>query len=151
MKIITDTREQKPLRFKHDQITEVLVSKLDIGDYAVQFEDGHRPSVFFERKTIPDLFGTMTRGYKRFKKEIVRAQESGSTLIIVVEGSISEILAGHTHSTVEGISILRKLFTLWIRHGIQFHCFSSRKEMSKYIAEFYYSLGKEYIRRKKTL
>ena len=149
MKILVDTREQNPLEFSHSIITEVRMVKLNVGDYGVMFEDGHTPSVFFERKSLPDLFGTMGKGYVRFKREIIRVQETKSTLIIIIEGSLTKVLKGVSYSRMEGISIVRKLFTIWIRYGIGFVCCKDRDEMSRYITEFYYSMGKEYIRRAK--
>jgi len=148
VKILCDTREQKPLEFHHPLITEVVVTKLPVGDYSCQFEDGHNTSVFFERKSLPDLFGSLTKGYARFKREILRAQEASQTLIIIVEGSYSKILKGTEYSMVEGLSIIRKMFTLWLRHGVQFVCCNNREEMAEYICEFYYAMGKEYVRRK---
>ena len=149
MKIIIDTREQAPLKFKNRYITEVISRKLDIGDYGCQFEDGHIPDIFFERKSIGDLFGTLGKGYERFKREIIRSQESKQTLFIIIEGSLTKIFLGYEHSTLKGISIVYKLYTLWVKHGIQPIFCKDRAEMAEYITQFYIACGKEYVRKRK--
>jgi len=149
MKILVDTREQAPLEFSHPMITEVRVVKLDVGDYGVMFEDGHIPSVFFERKTIGDLFGTMGKGYERFKKEMERARESKSRLVLIIEGSYSKIGKGYKYSMIKGMSMKLKLFTLQLRYGLQFVPLNSRSEMSDYITDWFISEGREYTRKKK--
>ena len=151
MVILVDSREQKPLEFDHPYITDIIATKLDIGDYAVRFKDGYIPPFYFERKTLGDLFSSLTNDYERFKKEIQRATESNYILIIVVEGSFKRILSGYAHSTVEGLTILRKLITLLIRYRVWHHFFNTREDMAHYIAEFYVGVGKEYVRRKKQL
>jgi ERCC4-type nuclease len=144
MKILSDTREQLPLDFNHD----VIVQKLDVGDYGCQFKDGHIPNIFFDRKSISDLYGTMGKGYKRFKKCILRAQESDTTLMIIVEGSFTEVLKGYKFSQIRGVSMIMKLFTIWIRYGVMTVYCKDREEMSRYISEFYQGVGREYVRRK---
>ena len=69
-------------------------------------------------------------------------------MIIIIEGSYTKVLNGTKYSTIEGISIIRKLMTLWIRHGICHKFCINRAEMTSYITEFYCSLGKDYLRKK---
>lgn len=145
MKIIIDTREQLPLKFKHPFITDVVVHKLDVGDYGVVFEDGHTPPFFFDRKSIGDLFGTMGQGYERFKQCIIRSHESRVTLFIIVEGSLFSVLKGYEHSTIKGTSVVYKLFTLWIKYGVQTVFVNDRREMSEYITQFFIAVGKRHV------
>ena len=149
MIIIQDTREQKPLKFNHPWITEVRIEKIDIGDYRAEFTDGYKPPIVFERKSIGDLYGTMGYGYGRFKRCIVRAQDSETTLFIIVEGSLTKVLKGYEHSKIGGISMVYKLFTLWVRYGVQTIFVNNRVEMVEFITHFYLSCGKDYVRRKK--
>ena len=146
MKIIVDSREQLPLKFSHPFITEVIVQKLDVGDYGVEFEDKHRPPFYFDRKSIGDLFGTMGNGYPRFKECIKRAQESDVRLFIIIEGTLTDCLKGYEHSSLEGVSVVYKLFTLWVKYGIIPVFCSSREEMASYIVNFYIAVGKRYIK-----
>lgn len=147
MIILVDTREQAPLEFNHPMITEVRRQKLEVGDYAVLFKDGSVPSVFFERKSIGDLYGTLGKGYKRFKREIQKVLDKKWTMIIIIEGSLTKVLKGYKHSTLEGISIVKKLMTLWIRYGIRPVFCSNREEMSEFITNFFIGVGNEYVLR----
>ncbi len=148
MIILQDSREQKPLAFSSPWVSEVRVQKLDVGDYGCIFEkDGHEPNIYFDRKSLGDLYGTMGTGYKRFKKVIIRAKERDTTMFIIVEGSLTRIGAGFNRSQIKGASMLLKLFTLWLRHGVQTIFCKDREEMSMYIVQFYIACGKEHYRR----
>lgn len=134
------------MKFNHPFISETVTKKLEVGDYGVEFEDGVVPLFYFERKSIGDLFGTMGGGYKRFKKEMVRARDMGATLFLLIEGTLSDVLNGYKHSSIDGNSLLQKLFTLWTRYGlIPIFC-SSRSECSRFITEFFLSVGREKVR-----
>ena len=143
MLIIQDTREQKPLEFTHAYITNTLVQKLDVGDYGCEFKDGYRPPIYFDRKSIGDLYGTMGKGYPRFKKCIIRARDTGKTLFIITEGTLGKVGSGYSRSQIKGSSMLLKLFTLWVRYGVQTIFCKDRKEMANYITQFYLACGRE--------
>ena len=66
MTIIIDNREQKPLEFS----VPTKRGTLAVGDYRAEFSDGSVSQVVFERKSINDLYGTLSKGYSRFKREI---------------------------------------------------------------------------------
>lgn len=142
MIILCDTREQNPLEFKHEYVTEIRREKLDVGDYGAMFTDGVMPPVYFERKSIGDLYGTLGGGYPRFRKELERAKASGSLLFIIIEGSYRDILRGYPHSTIQGISIIRKLWTLYWKYGVQHIYCNSREDMANQILECYFSIGR---------
>ncbi len=147
MIIIQDTREQVPLVFDHPWITDIEVSKLNVGDYGCRFKDGHVPSVYFERKAMGDLFSTLGKGYKRFKREIVRAQQSKSQLVIIIEGCLSKVLRGTQYSSVNPEALVKRLFTLWVKHGVYPVWCKDSGELAEYITQFYIAAGKEYMRR----
>ena len=141
MKIIIDTREQKLLDFKYEYVSSVERIKLNVGDYACQFEDGYEVPVYFERKNISDLFGTMGKGYPRFKKEIQRAKDTNVKLILIIEGSMTKVLKGVKYSKMRGTSVVKKLFTLWFKYGlVPVYC-QNREDMSRYIYEYYCKIG----------
>lgn len=151
MVILIDSREQRPLEFNHPYVTSIERIKLNVADYGVRFIDGFIPPVFFERKTIADLTGTLGKGYKRFKKEIERAKEADVSMFIAIEGCYSKVLKGHSHSSIEGITVIRHLMTLDIKHNVWHRFFRDRSEMAHYITEYFVAVGKEYMRRKKEL
>ena len=145
--MIVDTRE--PISTALDFsglpfVTEVVRDALPVGDYMVQFEDGTRPPISFERKAIGDLFGTMTQGHKRFKREIERATDAGITLTLIIEGTLSDVLQGVPFSQFDGDACVRKLMTLYVRYGIQPVFCKDRIEMVRFIYESFCAIGRNY-------
>lgn len=84
--LICDTREQKEL----DIDMPVVDLKLDVGDYGLAGK--HDNKIYIERKSLNDFAGTLSGGFERFEKEIKRAKESGSYLILLVEADINQAL-----------------------------------------------------------
>ena len=143
--MLIDTREQHPLVFPSDPVfTGVLEETLPVGDYQPAFEDGTRPPIVFERKSVADLAGTLTKGYDRFKAELLRAQEAGLTLIVVVEDSLTDVRRGAPYSQESGESLLQRCFTLMIRYKLQMVFCQDRREAARYILEFSKAVGREY-------
>lgn len=126
-------------------LTAVERSTLSVGDYACRFLDGTIPPVRFERKSVADLFGTLTGGYRRFKAECRRAQEQGLTLILIVESPLCTVLQGHQYSQFSGASMVQKLFTLMLRHRLPIVFCAHRAEMSLYIRQYFEAIGREYV------
>jgi len=85
--IIVDSREQKILNLN----TPITVKKLDFGDYAVNenLVDG----IVIEKKEGSDFVNTLSSGFERFIKELVRSEESSSKLLIVVDNPLSKMLS----------------------------------------------------------
>lgn len=82
MEVFVDTREQSPFYFKNS-----LVNKLDFGDYT---SPSHYTKTFVERKSVMDFVSSFGAGFERLQKEIDRAKDFNSYIVIVVEGSISD-------------------------------------------------------------
>ena len=142
MKIIIDTREQEPLIFADPLVTETYTTKLEVADYAAEFKNGYCPPVVFERKSINDLFGTLGKGYERFKRELEAAKELGLQVIIIVEGTLFDVLMGIPHSQRDGSSVVKQLFSIWIRYNVYPVFCSNRVEMAQYIVHFYSAIGR---------
>lgn len=85
--IVIDTREQRPFHFG-DTIRTVRKC-LKTGDYSVEGYEGH---FAVERKSIPDLIGTLTAGRDRFEREMQRMAAFRFRRVIV-EGSLRQVLA----------------------------------------------------------
>lgn len=145
MTILIDTREQSQLEFP--KVTDVQKVCLPVGDYAVKFSGVYEVPVVFERKGINDLYGTLSSGYERFKREINRAKESNIKLIIIVEGTLTQVLKGVKFSKRTPISIIYQLFTLRVRHDIETVFCKDREEMAEYITQFYIAHKKHYEER----
>lgn len=77
MKIIVDTREQLPL---FPGVKQTLL----VGDYTTKLLHG----VFhIERKSLADLYSTLTKGNQRFKRELFRAAYHRISIVVYVEGT----------------------------------------------------------------
>lgn len=146
MKLVVDSRENLPLDFQvGGSITEVIVEGLPIGDYAARWEstDQEMPLVF-DRKTVQDLFGTLTSGMTRFKNCIKRANENKIKLVIIIEGSLSEVLAGTKFSSVAGSTIVKTLNTLWVKYDVEHRFCNNRSEMKRIILEAFEAIGRNF-------
>ena len=84
VKVLIDTREQKPLYFKNrGQL------KLDFGDYTLA--ESNFSNTFVDRKSATDFVGTFGKGFQRFRKEMQRCVEVDCYMYIVVEKSIEDM------------------------------------------------------------
>lgn len=84
VKILIDTREQKPLCFDNSES-----HKLDVGDYSV--DASNYDYTFVDRKSFGDFCGTVTVGYSRFCKELDRCRSLGNYMFIVVETAFEDM------------------------------------------------------------
>ncbi len=131
MTVLVDTREQMALPFGGGVLTRRAT--LPFGDYAYEMEDGTMPPLFFERKSIPDLFGTLSRGYERFRRMLRKAAEAEVRVVIIVEGSLRKINKGYARSQRTGPSIVRQLFTLRAVYGVDLVFCQDRAEAAAYV------------------
>lgn len=74
--IFTDTREQNPLDF--DNTTRY--KGMSFGDYRMAGSN-----IYIERKSLGDAWGTLSGGFERFEREIIRAKEANAYLVILIE------------------------------------------------------------------
>lgn len=101
--VIVDTREQLGYTFESvraDRGADPLQRPISIpyvrrflpqGDYSIV---GYETAVAIERKSLADLFGTLSRGRRRFEAELARLHSDCRFAAIVVEAEWSEILSG---------------------------------------------------------
>jgi len=145
MKILSDTREQDELSFPpHPSLSEVKKATLSVGDYMGESESGIRYPLAFERKSLGDLFGTMGKGYKRFKKEILRAQDQSVQLFLMIECPMQDVWKGYKHSTIAGHTVIRKLHTLMVRYDVLPVYCSDRRMMARFILETLAAVEREW-------
>jgi len=139
--ISEDSREQKYLdfnRFKH--VLWQQIDCLPVGDYMAIINGGSPSFVYFERKSISDLWGTMaSKNYERFKREFNKSLELGIKLVLIIEGTISEVNKGFSYngrrSKFLGSSMTKKLETLRVKHGLEVVYCDGRTDMKRYIYE----------------
>jgi len=84
--IIIDSREQNPIDFSSSKIKDIIVKKLDTGDYSIEgFED----KLAIERKgSVSEFYNNITQ--KRFWAEMERMKEYPYRFL-VFEFSVSDI------------------------------------------------------------
>lgn len=136
--ILIDTREKKPLIFKKSRS-----QKLIIGDYTSASVYSY---TYIDRKSPQDLFGTLSQGYDRFKREIERAIDFESYVYVLVESSIDKIKENFEKGLIKGnINLvfhrMRELHNLYPRN-IQFVFISSRTK-SQWLIPYLLFYGKK--------
>lgn len=145
MVIIQDTREQLPLDFKVGKLVKaVRVEGRPFGDYWGETDDGKEFPVVFERKGLGDLFGTLTSGMERFKRMLDKAALAEAQVYLLIEGSVETVYQGYEHSQVPGEVIMKTIFSLKVRHGLEPVFCNSRQEMKAHIVETYSALERCY-------
>lgn len=124
-KIIVDTREQKPYTFKGHVIKR---KALESGDYSIV---GHSKKIVIERKSLADLFGTITvrKNLIRFKKELERLQKVPYWFILI-DASPTSISKGYKYSRANGYATLCFLFELVFKYNGRVLFAKSREEAS---------------------
>jgi len=91
--MIMDTREQIALFEPQNWIID---KGLKTGDFSILgFED----AITIERKSLPDLFGTLGKGRERFEKEIVRMKKM-NWYGMMIEGSEDDTMREQEWSTM---------------------------------------------------
>ena len=99
--VLVDSREQLPYEFtglggdREQLVVPTVVKGLASGDYSI---DGMEDEVLVERKSLDDLYGSVTWGRKRFEGEIFRLNMMASAdrmrfATVVIEASWPEIAA----------------------------------------------------------
>lgn len=129
--IIEDSREQAPLDFADIKGVEVIRQGLKTGDYSIQ---GHEDGICFERKSVPDLVGTLISGHERFLREMDRMKGF----------EVKYILVEHTAGTVYRYcerhgweykfdTIIQSLLAYAYHYQVRVRFCKDREDMAKYI------------------
>jgi len=134
--IVCDTREQIPLWDKG-----IVRRKLETGDYSFILNGvNYSDKIAVERKSLIDLYGTLGKGHKRFKKELERSLNL-DYFAIVIEGSYSSCynkdFNNNHYSKMRGYVVTAILFTLHIKYGINIFFCNGRKESKRIIKELF--------------
>lgn len=134
MKIITDTREQRPYSFENYGV-QVIPGTLQTGDYSLPgFED----QVAIERKSLNDLIGCLKgKGRERFEKELSRAR-SYEFFAVVVEADLRQISTKQYHSAMPPHSVIQSLAAFHVRYGVPF-LFCGNRAGAEYMAHSFLS------------
>jgi ERCC4-type nuclease len=138
VRVIIDSREQRPYSFTAWPEVEVFQGTLQTGDYSLV---GLTDRVALERKTLDDLTQTLTAGRERFAAECQRGR--GLDLFgLVIEASLDDILGHRYQSRVAPQSLVQTLAAWSVRYGFSVW-FSSNRQGGELMV---YSLLQKYLR-----
>lgn len=122
--IVIDTREQKPYEFED---VKTITGTLPTGDYSIQ---GCENNICIERKSLQDLYQTLTWGRDRFKKELERMQEFDEAYLLV-EASWATVWIGPKYSKANPKSIVASLISFIRRTNVKVIMAGGRKDACK--------------------
>jgi len=128
--IIRDTREKAGHGYKFRasaNCNKMETIKLDVGDYSIE---GYEDVIMVERKTIDDLWGTLTQGRDRFMREMERAKDH-KVKYLIIEGSVADVNKGIRYSKVRPEYIFANLISLEIKHGVHVIFTSKRVDIAQ--------------------
>lgn len=113
MIIIQDSREQTPLQFSPE--VQVEIGALKVGDYTLRGLEDH---MAFERKSLPDLLGSLGKERERFEREM-RQMRMFRWSYLVIEASLPRILAGnYERSMMHPNAVVGSIFGLTDKYGV---------------------------------
>lgn len=132
MKILIDTREQNPLKFKG---CKVRLTTLKSGDYSLY---GYTSIVAIERKSITDFFSSfaISKNKERVTKEFERLSKIPHWFL-VVEGTYTQIKNGIKYSRASGKDLIDHVYSLVLKYGGQLIFANGRTEASEIIQSIF--------------
>ncbi len=127
--LIIDSREQKPIIPEN---VKLQTRKLDVGDYTFA---GLEKFAVVERKSPNDLYGSIIQGHERFKRELLRAKESGVELCVFVECGEAYFYSkawDYQHRLKTPGKVLKKILgTMQLRYDFGIVWCDGRKDMKE--------------------
>jgi len=112
--ILIDTREQNPFVFRG---YPVIRKGLKYGDYSLK---GHTGLVVIERKSLADLFQTVSRkdNFARFCNELDGIKNTVKYKFILVEANPTGLMCGYKYSMANGSLLMDKLMSIGMKYDI---------------------------------
>ena len=126
MKLICDSREQRPYTFQAPSETGTL----QVGDYSLS---GGEHLVAVERKTIDDLIGCLTTDRDRFERELHKGKAL-DYFALVIEASLSDLANGRYRSKMLPKSAVQSLLAFSVRYRLPIF-FCENREYSQRVTE----------------
>lgn len=113
--IVIDTREQQPYSFPNHQHT--TTATLPTGDYSILTLESR---VAIERKSLPDLFGTVGNPTRRarFRREFERMAEMDFAAIVIESTLRGCRTVPPEYSEVDPRSVIGTLAAWSVRYGV---------------------------------
>ena len=151
-RIIVDSREQDLFNYKifNKNGIQTVRSKLDVGDYAIQYKNGYMPKITIERKSsIQELLSNLTdrrkdeRGLNRFHRELKRSKQQGLKVILLIEDEnfYTNIIKGNYRNKINPNAAKGMIFSLESKYPNLHIVWMNKREVPGYInTVLYYEL-----------
>lgn len=137
MKIIVDSREQKPYQFSGYPV-QTEPAALAAGDYSLA---GFQDRIAIEWKSLNDLIGCLKGSDRgRFERELAKGR-SYERFLVVVEAGLQDVSAGRYISNMKPAAALQSIMAFYIRYGTPF-LFCGNRDGGEYVT---YSILQKYI------
>lgn len=123
MRIVVDSREQRPFLFQHERYdVEVVPSALAIGDYSL---GGLEDKVAVERKELSDLVACLGRERERFERELARGAALDA-FAVAIEASWADLAQGNYRSQLNPHAACQSVLAFTARYRVPFLFAGSR-------------------------
>lgn len=125
MRILIDTREQRPFPFIGETGEPIPTERatLATGDYSLE---GYADRVAVERKSLPDLVACLSHERGRFKRQLERGSQL-EAFAVVVEASFEDLAAGRYRSRLNPHAACQSVMAFSVQFGTPFFFAGSRK------------------------
>ena len=110
MRIVVDSREQRPYEFQ----TPSEIGPLAVGDYSLVGLENH---ISIERKELGDLINCLTQDRDRFERELYKGRAL-DYFAVVIEASLSDLANGRYRSKMLPKSAIQSLLAFSIRYRL---------------------------------
>jgi DNA excision repair protein ERCC-4 len=139
IKILIDTREQRPFSFDAFPGATIETATLPAGDYSLPgFED----RVSIERKSLEDLIACLMGSNRdRFERELARARHY-DLFAVVVEASLDDLAHGRYQSQMKAHSAAQSILTFQVRYRLSI-VWAGNRNRAEYVT---YWLLSKYLR-----
>ena len=130
MKIVADSREQRPFSFRgapYDGVT-VEGGTLAVGDYSLA---GLTDKVAVERKELADLVACLGRERDRFERELARGAALDA-FAVVVEASWADLASGNYRSRINPHAACQSVLAFAGRYRVPF-LFAGSRAAAEYV------------------
>lgn len=128
MRVVVDTREQKPYRFERYPGIAVECGTLAIGDYSLT---GLTDKVAVERKELADLITCLGRERERFERELAKAAAM-EAFAVVIEADWKDLASGNYKSQLKPHAACQSVMAFVGRYRIPF-LFSGTRLAAEYM------------------
>lgn len=141
--VLIDTNEQLPWSFDAELFTTERRS-LETGDYSIP---GLEHLVTIERKSLGDAVGTVIHDWQRFRKQLHRMAGMDAATV-VVEAALKDILLHKYESDANPLSVLGKMISMYLDHGVHV-VYASDRECAEVEAASYLTLAYKKLKHKR--